>query len=133
MFDAERSAFEGYLKANWTITPVAYDNVPFSPGDIPFIRVAIVGGKADQITLGTGPQLHRRPGLCIIQVFVKAGTGTKVANDLGDALCDIFRSQQLATGIACGSPYPVRVGDDGRGWFQINVMIPYLNDAIKGD
>lgn len=129
-WEAERNAIESRLAANWTTTPIRYENVPFRETVGPYIALFILDGEGEQISLGT-PALRRWPGVIKIQVFVPQDTGTKLARTYADILGILFDRAQFSSGnsgtIRCRVPSILHVGVTN-GWDQINVTIPFVRD-----
>ena len=64
-----------------------------------------------------------RTGIIIIQLFVPAGSGSKLITETADKLRELFEFQdddrlsyQAVSSIAVG---------EKNGWFQLNLQIPY--------
>ena len=131
-FADERQAIEARLTANWTTTPIQYDNVAFSaPADNKYISLVITNGSATQQELGATP-MHRHIGVVTIQVFVPVEAGTNEARGYADTLAGVFRNAQFSAGssgsILCRSPSITRVGVNN-GLYQLNVAVPYQRDV----
>lgn len=126
-FEDERKAIEGRLEANWTTTPIRYENVPFKETSAPYVALFILNGEGQQASLGT-PALRRWPGVIKVQVFVPRDTGTKLARTYADTIGAVFDRAQFSSGnsgtISCRIPSISHVGL-ANGWNQINVTIPY--------
>lgn len=129
-FDDERKAIEQRLGANWTTTPIKYENAPFKETQASHVAVFIRRGDGLQASLGTAP-LRRWAGLIIVQIFVTLGTGTQTALAYASTIAAIFDRQEFSTGasglIRCRVPAVAFVGEK-QGWYQTNVTVPYIRD-----
>lgn len=129
-FDDERQAIEKRLGDNWATTPIKYENAPFKETQSPYVAVFVRRGEGLQASLGTVP-LRRWPGLIIVQIFVKAQTGTQTALAYANTIGAIFERQEFSAGasglIRCRVASATIVGER-HGWFQVNVTVPYHRD-----
>ena len=130
-YASELQAIESRFATEWNDrTPVAYHNVPFVPPEnppAPWVRLTVLSGQSSQASMGD-TALFRHSGVIDVTVFVPAGTASKGARELVDAVAEIFRRKQFS-GITCRAP---GFGDVGvrDGWYQINVSFPFHRDAI---
>lgn len=126
MYQDIRAAIEARLSTNWTTTPIAWDNVAYTPAaNTAFIRPLIEEVDAKQVSMSTEP-CHRVTGLLHIMIFVPVNTGTNTARGYADTIAGIFRNADFS-GVKCQSPRIRRVGDLGE-WFQYSVVIPFFFD-----
>lgn len=129
-FEATRQAIEARLAANWTTTPIKFENVPFVETVDPYLALFILDGEGNQITVGD-PVVKRWTGLILIQVFVPQDTGTKLARTYADSLGALFERQTFSAGASgtirsrIASIQSIGVKD---GWYQINVTVPFIRD-----
>jgi hypothetical protein len=93
------TAIRAHLEAEWTTTPLAWDNETFSPQDnTPFVMVQITGDLWDQHSIGAGDRLENRweeTGELLLSVIVPTGTGSLLARQHAEALANIFRGLNL--------------------------------------
>lgn len=93
------SAIRAHLEAQWTTTPLAWDNEAFdTPDNAPFVMVQMTGDLWDQQSMGAATRLQNRweeEGELMLSVIVPAGTGTLLARQHAEALANIFRGLQL--------------------------------------
>jgi hypothetical protein len=131
MLDFIRRLITTFLIDNWTETPIALPNgKPLTIKGQPWIRLSIV------------PYTHTRSsaveettqvmdGDIVLQVFVVTGTGDGQATKLADAAADLFNGFS-SIGMVCLTPRePIVRGDDGRGWYQIDVVIPFRAEVAR--
>jgi hypothetical protein len=122
-----RQAVETRINSNWNTTPIDWDNVYFvPPNNSPFISVRIIFGEERPASILQG---YRQRGFININVFAPEGTGTAVPYGYADTLGSLFRGKQFS-GISCEGPTFTRVPSQEKGWFQINVSIPFYSDTI---
>jgi hypothetical protein len=121
-----RRDIEKRLADNWGTTPIAYDNVQFSPPATSWIRLSILDGDAIRKNVGN-PGCHRQTGVIMIQIFVTENEGTNVARQYADTLSALYRDVTF-NGITCREASPMNIGLV-QGWYQFNVSIPYYYDA----
>lgn len=122
-----RQAIEGRLKSNWSTTPIAWDNIVFTPpAASPFIRLTILLSEETQISMLKG---YRQSGYIDIGIFCPEGSGTNTAYVYADSLSTIFRGVQFS-GISCQGAKTTRIPSQEKGWFMLNVSIPFYVDTI---
>jgi len=121
-----RTAIESRLKANWSTTDIAWDNVEYNPiASTPFIRLLVEEADVRQASMATIP-CHRAIGLIHIMIMIPTNTGTATARGYADSLSDIFRNADFSS-IKCLSPRLRRVGDVGEH-YQYSLLIPFTYD-----
>ncbi|MGE8455069.1 MAG: phage tail terminator-like protein [Pseudomonas alloputida] len=100
---------------------------PFDPAGKPiWARLADVPGLASAPEIGIGPCV-RRTGIIMVQLFVPSYKGTLAITKAADALVQHFEFYSDPTGpLDCYAVSAATVGDDGQGWYQVNLSIPYL-------
>lgn len=88
-------------------------------------RLADVPGLSSSTEVGIGPCV-RRTGIIVIQLFVPTYTGTLAITRAADTLVEHFQFYSDPGGpFDCFAASAQVVGDDGLGWYQVNVRIPY--------
>jgi hypothetical protein len=130
----ERSVLESFMKSGWSQTPVKWENTPFTvPKDngsyAPYVAFSLKSGTGHVASLGSS-LLQRAVSLAVIQVFVPESTGSGVRLRYVDELLDLWRAQDLTDGvnvIRTRPSYHLSVGVD-RGWFESQVIVPYMLD-----
>lgn len=107
---------------------VDYPNAPapFDPiGKTIWARLADVPGLSSTPEVGIGPCV-RRTGIIAIQLFVPTYKGTLAITRAADTLVQHFEYYSDPSGpFDCFAASAQVVGDDGLGWYQVNVRIPY--------
>lgn len=102
---------------------VLYPNGPtFDPsGKLIWARLSIPG-QAGVNEIGAGPVVYRT-GIIIIQLFVPAGSGSKLITETADKLRELFEFQDDVPSQLPGCFLNSRWRKNG--WFQLNLQIPY--------
>jgi uncharacterized membrane protein len=131
--DAVYGAIKDYLVANWTSTPISFENENFVQPDppAPWIAVFLSGVVYGQQTIGTNNQAANRwdeEGILWLFVMVPVGTGSLDARRCAKQLADLFRGVTLLSGslefrdafIGQGE-LAVEVGN----WFKLPVDIEW--------
>ncbi len=126
-FEDAAKAIESRLQANWSTTPIKFENAPFAETTSAYVALYIRDGEGNQVSLGT-PALRRWPGLIIVQVFVPENTGTRKAREYADDIGPIFDRVQFSSGgsgtITCRTPSIDVIGLKF-GWWQVNVTVMF--------
>lgn len=132
-YASERAAIEGRWDTQWTSTDTAYEGVKFtvpSPTTSSgWARLTIRSGEALQRTLGApNANVHRHPGVIIVNLFTPSGSGTNAARALGDTAAAIFRNA-VFDGVHCLAASVSVIGVDGP-WLQTNITVPFFRDEF---
>ncbi len=97
--DVVYEAIEAYLRANWTETPLQFENENFDiPSSREWVMVEMAGTVYGQQTIGADNQADNRwdeEGLLWLHVLVQAGSGSQLARRRCKALADLFRGALL--------------------------------------
>lgn len=113
----------------WTGIPAAdvdYPNSdqPFNPaGKTIWSRLADIPGLSSASEVGLSPKV-RRTGIIVIQLFVPSYKGTLAITRAADTLVQHFEFYSQ-DGFDCFVASVATIGDDGNGWYQVNIQIPY--------
>ena len=132
-FDQIRSAIAGRMATFSGIAQsrIEYPNQPgtFTPpepanGTDPaeWCRLSILPGTSFMAGMAAAPYT-RKPGLIVIQCFVRSGRGTKKLATLADAIESHF-AYWTSGDLECLEASQVNVGETD-GFYQTNVNIPY--------
>lgn len=130
-FEQIRAIVTGRM-AQWAGIPadaVDYPNNPkgpFDPAGKPiWARLADVPGLSSTPEVGIGPCV-RQTGIVVIQLFVPSYSGTLAITRAVDTLVTQFQYYSAPEGtFDFFEASPQGVGDDGNGWYQVNVRVPY--------
>lgn len=131
-FEQIRLAVEGRLYS-WDGVPVAYDNAPAGPSVTeaqnnkdPWVRCVVQHGDSQTTSVGSGPKV-RRTGLVMCQVFTDRKVSSKPAMDIASSLASHLEYYQDGKFLMRAASVN-RIGDDGQGFYQINVTVPFVAD-----
>lgn len=138
------SAIRDRLVANWTTTPIAFQNEPFTaPSDAnsgspsPWIFLEVIGNTSELGAVGQPGNLEwRYLGHILCHVFVPINDGVATAHTYAVALGEIFRAEQFYDASA---GHCVRTGYGGEGprtdggatdaddgnWFRVTMTCPF--------
>lgn len=123
-------AVADHPKGEPTVTPPA---TPPVPAGKPWLRVGVRHADGVQASLGSvnGKRRQEMSGILFIQMFTPTGDGHKLADPLGDAILDAYRTGgQTASGVQFRSARRVEVGKDG-AWFLTNCLVDFQYDLIR--
>jgi len=130
-YKSEQSAIETRFKANYTLTPVKYDNVDYKPvAGTAWVELEVHTGDQVPVSLGgPGDVLYRNTGIISIQVRTALNIGTQTGKNIADVCAAVFRGTTFSS-ITCFGASVTRLGKDDE-WFLHNVSIPYFrNEAF---
>lgn len=99
-------------------------NKAFDPaGKAIWARLADIPGLSSIPEVGLAPCV-RRTGILVIQLFVPTYGGTLAITRAADSLVEQFEFFSQSS-FNCFAASSAVIGDDGHGWYQVNVQIPY--------
>jgi hypothetical protein len=113
----------------WTGIPAASvdypnNNVPFDPaGKSIWARLANIPGLSSTPEIGLTPHV-RKTGIIVVQLFVPTYKGTLAITKAADTLVEHFQFFSQGA-FECFAASSAQIGDDGLGFWQVNVSIPY--------
>lgn len=117
-------AIETYFNDNWTDTPIAWPNVPFTAPDGSWVRFNVLPDNTDTQEVGENGVGIRR-GTVKVQVFTKPNIGSRTGAKLADAAEGLFHLQDI-DGVYFQSAYTTNNGlNDAGTWFQHTVTAPW--------
>lgn len=126
-FEDHRLQIETRMNTNWTTTPIAFENIEFTPPtNSPWVSLFIYG--VDSFTLANRSGSYRDTGLIAVKIHVPIGSGSKVAMGYADTIATIWRAS-IFNNIRCGIPSINRLGEFD-GWYQTIVTTPFNMDQI---
>ena len=127
------NAIRSHLVANWTSTPLAWDNEAFAKPEppVPFVLVQVTGSIYEQMTIGAETRQANRfqeEGQLLLTIIVPLGTGSDVARQHAEALATMFRGltldasdiEFLDMSIGLG-----RAADDDGPWWALPMRIDW--------
>jgi len=133
------SAVRSYLEANWSATPIKWENETFeipAATDYPaapaaFLVVEFTGDSYQQASIGSGSPTAERwieTGSVLIYSLVQANASSLVARQNADAVAALLQGMVLPGSIRLQS---MSFGDGGEGdedglWWQIPLRVNWL-------
>lgn len=125
---ALRGAVESYLTAAWSATPIAYENVAFTPPpDGRYLRIALRPRATEVIGMGQPPR-HRTSGEILVRCVVPKGVGSAEALSMADEIAALFRHRVI--GGASTRAASVSLDGAGPDAYEAVVSIPFWRDEI---
>lgn len=123
-----RSTVESRIQANWTATPVDYDNTVFTVPTTAWIKVVITDNSTRRAELGTGVKNRRALGVIFADVYAPVGKGSNAAKVIADSFATLFRDFKTAN-LTCDEPNVKTLGEKD-GWYRLVVGVPYRYDFL---
>ena len=133
-FAQVQQSIEEYIKAQWTETQVAYDNVQFN-SDLydQYLRCNILFGEGRKRTITVG--CYRQIGMLMLTVFVKPAVGRARLLDLANIAATLVTDVRVGATLPLVAPVVnLKVPDlildntERSGWVQANVSSPFYYD-----
>ena len=121
-------------------TPIAYDNVEFTPpSSSAYVKLEVWDGPSSKASIGAGNQLRRTIGTAFFTIYTPMGLGSKPARTYADQIVTIFRDLQIG-GLVFEEGDISRIGEkyypsggtsvNGTGqWYELMVAIPFRSDV----
>lgn len=130
-FEQIRAIVTGRM-TQWAGIPASAVDYPNNPqgafdssGKPIWARLADVPGLSSAPEIGIGPCV-RRTGIIVIQLFVPTYKGTLAITKAADTLVQHFEYYSAPEGpLDFFAASPSVVGDEGNGWYQVNISLPY--------
>lgn len=125
---------EDFLRSQWTVTPLVFENEDFDLADEPeaLVFVEVFGDLMDQASIGAetvAANRWRENGQLSLHVLVPRGGGTRQARQLSRQLYDLFRGQEIGAirfgtaSIGAGEP-----GEMDGNYYRMTVTIDVERD-----
>lgn len=117
----EKLDIEEFFLANWTETPVYFENGEVGV-ELEWVRLTVLSGRSKQVTMGDNPDF-RHHGSVIVQIFTPPDQGSGRAVELADMVHNLFINRVL-NGIQFSVPQ-IRKGPSTAERYQLNVSTDY--------
>lgn len=133
-YDVVQQSLEEFVKSNWDLTSIQYDNVPFN-SDLftEYLQCHIAFGEGLQRTVTQG--CYRQIGILMLTVKTKPGKGPTRKLFLASTAAEMVRSVLVlpVSPLVAPSVYlkvPDLMNDDKErhGWIQTLVSCPFYYD-----
>lgn len=122
-----RQIFDSYLSDNWVTTSIYWDNVDSNlPANVAWIQPTLLIDFSENATINDGRTRHN--GQYFIRIFLPLSSGTGEGFDIAEALIELFQNKTLDENILTYASSIRNIGDGGYGWYQFNVLIPFIAD-----
>ena len=133
------AAIRARFEANWTATPIAFQNEAFPDQTTPWVYLEVIGNESKLRGAGTpGAHVWLYRGNIFIHVFVPVGYGAADAHAFAVAAGEIFRAKEFYN-TDPGCAVRTGVGPDGEGprtdgggsdadngnWWRVTCTIPF--------
>lgn len=131
--EAIRRTIEAHAAANWSETPLAWDNLTYDAAARgPWLRLSVSGSTGRQVTLGAPEgRIFRRRGQVLLQLFVPVNSGPSEAAGLADRAASLFEGRSLESTIGpvtFAAADITETGPDGHGWRLTLITVPFQAD-----
>jgi hypothetical protein len=129
-FKTATIAMRKYFNDNFTTCAIAIPDMVAEFTDVPWVRFNILHANGYQATMGS-PASNRfeRIGLITVQIFVPQGDNSVTATNIATEILKLYEGVE-DSGILYSNAYAKEVGNDGRGWYQINVLTEFKYSEI---
>lgn len=117
---------ESRFAANWTLTPIAWQNVEYEPtAGTAYVEFGVFEADSQVVSIGT--LLYRNPGLISVNIYLPLNRGLQAAKGYGDTVKTIFAGQNF-NGITCRAVSLATLGEHN-GWHVVNASVPFFWDG----
>lgn len=127
------NTMRGYFDTQWaSATSILWgdDDPAAVPNDNTWVRFNIMHSEGPQASMGDpGNNRFRRFGMITVQIFQKEGQYGTAAKVLAKDVIDIYAGT-INSDIIYRNPILREVGNDGNGWYQINVITEFQYDEL---
>lgn len=137
---AREAIYTAFLEA-WTVetvpetvleTPVTFDNEGFKPPSEPWVRLTVRHTSSTQETLGpVGSRKFSRRGICFVQVFVPADSGTKEATELARKASLVFEGERISGTTLRFLDVVIRENGASGKWYGVSVEANFEYDETR--
>ena len=117
-------AIETHFNTEWTATPIAWPNVPFTAPDGSWVRFNNLPDMTETIEIGPGG-VGIRLGVVKIQIFTLPNIGSRTGANLAATAEGVFHLQNVAGGVKFKSAYTTDNGLSTSMWYQHTVNAPW--------
>lgn len=127
------SSMQSYFRTQWSSATAIYydDDKDDTPDDgSTWVRFSIRHDDGGQASIGSpNNNRFRQNGILIISVFAKSGQYAIDAREKAEDVKQIYDGLENS-GITYYNASIREIGSDGRGWYQINVVVSFRYDTI---
>lgn len=132
-FNEAEAEIRKHFKNGWNgLTDIAYPDTAFQPsvGET-FVRFNCQETSGKQVSAGSpNNNLFRHYGFVTIQVFQPEGQSSTDAREKAQTAIALFMGKNTTNGIHFYDVYGKQLGNDGKGYYQLNVTAFFRYDEI---
>lgn len=123
---------DGWIAAGNNAARIAWPDVKFTiPEGESWVRFNCAENDGAQVSMGNpGANRFRHYGIVTIQVFQPQDQGSKEARQLATDALGVFMGAQTTNGVIFYNVLGRQIGNDGAGFYQINVLASFYYDEI---
>jgi hypothetical protein len=132
-FTQAEAEIRSFFKTAWAgQTEIAWPDVEFDrPNDQTWVRFNCAENAGFQASMGSiGSNRFRHLGVVTIQVFQPEGQGSKDARAKANNALGAFMGAETTNDIHFFDVAANQIGNDGSGYYQINVTASFRYDEI---
>ena len=123
-----KTVFDARLDAQYSETQVIYDNVGDRPeGEFISATLNVHDIQNGQIGNEANPGFIKAKGEYSISIFTPLNVGAGRAYRIADIVNAIFENISFG-GVMCFVPNVTRLGDDGHGYYHLDLDCPFITD-----
>lgn len=113
-------------------TAIAWPDLKFAiPDRENWVRFDCAENDGQQVSMGSpGSNRFRHYGIVTIQIFQPQDQGSKDARQLASNALGVFMGAVTTNGVHFQDVQGRQIGNDGNGFYQINVVAPFYYDEI---
>ena len=116
------------LMETWVTTPILYPNGTYQPTKgTAWCRFTMTENNASNAALSRNFQRYQ--GEVTVQMFYPENIGDGAAMTDAVAMAAIWTNKNVTSSIRTRVSETRVIGNDGLGWFQINVITPFSQDV----
>lgn len=132
-FNEAEQDIRAHFSAAWSdLTPIAWPDLNFTiPDGTIWVRFNNAEFQGSQISMGSPTNNRfRQFGVVTLQIFQPQGQASSDARSKAVTAINAFKGVTTTNGVKFYDVYSRNIGNDGNGWFQINVISSYYYDDI---
>jgi len=125
-----KAALEQLIADNWTITEIAYDNIPYKQTQgVEFIAPHVMFDHAQNVNIGAMTYKRvRHAGQLVIRIYTLIDTGSVRAYALGEDLITLLSNRYVGTNIVTYAGSIRRNSNEIDGFYSVILTINFDSD-----
>lgn len=132
-FDEAEAEIRDFFNTAWAdLTEIAWPDIEFTvPEGETWVRFNCQENDGRQVSMGSvGANRFRHFGIVTVQVFQPQGQGSKDARTKATVALGAFMGAQTTNKITFNEVFGRQIGNDGKGFYQINVVASFYYDEL---